>query len=66
VDYRVRRIAIWGTGWFKAAVNPVFTWNFAVEGLHNVVQKVPPVVANPTPEAAVFAFTCLSFTGTGC
>src|SRR5436305_3423364 len=58
-------LLIWGTGWFKAAVNPVFTWNYAVEGLHNVVQKVPPVVAKPTSESAVFAFTYLSFTGTG-
>ena len=58
-------LLIWGTGWFKTAVNPIFTWNYAVEGLHNAVQKVPPVVAKPTPEAAVFAFTYLSFTGTG-
>ena len=30
-----------------------------------MIQKVAPVVAEPTPEAAVFAFTCLSYTGTG-
>src|SRR6201993_2859096 len=58
-------LLIWGTGWFKALVNPIFTLNYAVEGLHNVVQKVPPVVAKPTAEPAVFAFTYLSFTGTG-
>jgi lactate permease len=58
-------LLIWGTGWFKAAVNPIFTWNYAVEGLHNLVQKVPPVVAAPSKEAAVFTFTYLSFTGTG-
>ena len=55
-------LLIWGTGWFKTAVNPIFTWNYAVEGLHNVVQKVPPVVAKPSAEGAVFAFTYLSFT----
>jgi lactate permease len=33
--------------------------------LHNLVQKVPPVVAKPLPEAAVFAFTYVSFTGSG-
>jgi lactate permease len=58
-------LLIWGTGWFKALVNPIFTWNYQVPELHNVVQKVAPVVAKPTPEPAVFAFTYLSFTGTG-
>src|SRR5712691_6754338 len=38
-------LLIWGTGWFKALVNPVFAVNYPVEGLHNVVHKVPPVVA---------------------
>ncbi|WP_414472270.1 L-lactate permease [Microvirga sp. M2] len=58
-------VAIWGTGWFKALVNPIFIWNYPVPGLHNLVQKVAPIVANPTPEAAVFAFTYMSYTGTG-
>jgi len=58
-------LLVWGTGWFKAAVNPHFTWNYAVPGLHNMIDKVPPVVAKPTPEGAVFAFTWLSYTGTG-
>src|SRR5215510_11478078 len=58
-------LLIWGTGWFKSAVNPIFTWNYAVPGLHNMIDKVPPVAAKPTPEAATFAFTYLSFTGTG-
>src|SRR5215217_4503371 len=58
-------LLIWGTGWFKALVNPIFTWNYAVPGLHNMINKVAPVAARPTPEAALFAFTYLSFTGTG-
>src|SRR5262249_13322042 len=58
-------LLIWGTGWFKALVNPVFTVNFPIEGLHNLVEKVPPVVAMPAAEAAVFSFTYLSFTGSG-
>jgi len=58
-------LLVWGTGWFKSAVNPIFTLNYPVAGLHNLVQKVPPVVAKPAPEGAVFAFTYLSFTGTG-
>jgi len=58
-------VAIWGTGWFKALVNPIFTWNYPIPGLHNMVQKVAPIVANPTAEPAVFAFTYMSYTGTG-
>ncbi|MBN8971289.1 MAG: L-lactate permease [Xanthobacteraceae bacterium] len=58
-------LLIWGTGWFKAAVNPIFTWNYAVPELHNMINKVAPIVAKPTPEAAVFSFQYLSFTGTG-
>ena len=58
-------LLIWGTGWFKSLVNPIFTWNYPVVGLHNLVQKMPPVVAKPASEGAVFAFTYLSFTGSG-
>ncbi len=56
---------IWGNGTFKAWANSVFTWNYPVPELHNMINKVPPVAAKPTPEGAVFAFTYLSFTGTG-
>jgi lactate permease len=56
---------IWGSGWFKTWANSIFTWNYAVPDLHQMINKVPPVAAKPTPEGAVFAFTYLSFTGTG-
>ena len=58
-------VAVWGTQGFKNLVNPFFTWSYPVAGLHNLVQKVPPVVAKPAAEAAVFTFTFLSYTGTG-
>jgi lactate permease len=58
-------LLIWGTGWFKNFVDSTFIWKYPIEGLHNLVQKVPPVVAKPLPEAAVFAFTYVSFTGSG-
>jgi lactate permease len=58
-------LLIWGTDWFKAAVNPIFTWNYPVPELHQMINKVPPVVPAPTKESAVFSFTYLSFTGTG-
>ncbi|MES2601686.1 MAG: L-lactate permease [Pseudomonadota bacterium] len=56
---------IWGTGSFKTWANAIFTWNYPVPDLHNLINKVPPVAAKPTPEGAVFSFTYLSFTGTG-
>ena len=58
-------LLIWGTGWFKAAVNPIFTWNYPVPELHNMINKVAPVVPTPTKESAIFSFTYVSFTGTG-
>jgi lactate permease len=56
---------IWGNGAFKSWANSIFTWNYPVPELHQMINKVPPVAAKPTPEGAVFAFTYLSFTGTG-
>jgi lactate permease len=37
-----------------------------VPGLHNLVIRVPPVTAAPTPYAAVFLFNWLSASGTAC
>jgi lactate permease len=56
---------IWGNGGFKTWANSIFTWNYPVPELHNMINKVPPVALKPTPEGAVFGFTYLSFTGTG-
>jgi lactate permease len=56
---------IWGNQAFKTWANAIFTWNYPVPELHNMINKVPPVAAKPTPEGAVFGFTYLSFTGTG-
>ena len=58
-------LLIWGTGAFKALVNPFATWNYPVPALHNMINQVPPVAAQPKPEGAVFAFTWLSYTGSG-
>jgi lactate permease len=56
---------VWGNGAFKSWANSIFVWNYPVPDLHNMINKVPPVAARPTPEGAVFGFTYLSFTGTG-
>ena len=37
-----------------------------VPGLHNLIQRVPPVTAAPAPYAAIFTFNWLSASGTAC
>ncbi len=58
-------VFIWGLPAVKAFWNGVFAPAFPIEGLHNLVQKMPPVVKAPTKEAAVYSFGLLSATGTG-
>ena len=55
----------WGTDAIKKVLNAYATCNYPVPELHNMINKVAPVVATPTKEAAVFAFTWLSYTGSG-
>jgi lactate permease len=55
----------WGTDAVKGVLNAYASWNYPVPGLHNMINKVAPVVATPTKEGAVFAFTWLSYTGSG-
>ncbi|MDA9501756.1 L-lactate permease [Bradyrhizobium sp. CCBAU 11357] len=56
---------IWGNGAFKTWANAIFVWNYPIPELHQMINKMPPVAPGPTKESAVFAFTYLSFTGTG-
>ncbi len=58
-------LLLWGTDWFKGLVNPWATLSYEVPGLNNMIAKVAPIAATPTPEKAVFAFTWLSYTGSG-
>jgi lactate permease len=58
-------LLLWGNDAFKKLVNAYTTWSYAVPELHNMVYQVPPVTPQPKPEAAVFSFTWLSYTGTG-
>jgi lactate permease len=55
----------WGLPRFSTWMDAKTTIKIAVTGLHNVVLRVPPVVAAPTPEPAVFNLNWLSATGTG-
>jgi lactate permease len=54
----------WGLPQVKEALNAISAPTFAVPGLHLMVQRVPPVVAAPAAEAAVFTLNWLSATGT--
>ncbi len=58
-------LSVWATDWFKQMVNPIFGPSIPIEGLNNAIERVPPIVAEAAPEAAVFKFTFLSYTGTG-
>jgi lactate permease len=58
-------LSLWGFDAVKAFLNSLFAPAFPVAGLHNLVFRMPPVVAMPTPEPAVFTFTLLSYSGTG-
>jgi lactate permease len=43
----------------------LYSPKFAIEGLHKLVEKMPPVVPKPTTEAAEYVFGLLSATGSG-
>jgi lactate permease len=58
-------LLLWGTNAVKGVLNAYATWNYPVPGLHNMINKVAPVVPAPTKEGAVFSFTWLSYTGSG-
>ena len=58
-------VFVWGLPPVKAWLNSIFAPNFPISGLHNLVEKMPPVVRAPTKEAAVYSFALLSATGTG-
>ncbi|WP_374555316.1 L-lactate permease [Aquitalea pelogenes] len=55
----------WGSPNVKKALDAIFTLDIQWPGLHNLVQKMPPVVAKPHVEAAIYKLNLLSTTGTG-
>lgn len=58
-------VFLWGLPSFSSWIDARTTIKLPISGLHNIVLRMPPVVAAPTPEAAVFNFNWLSATGTG-
>ncbi len=49
----------------RAGLDSIWAAKIPVTGLNGLVQKMPPVVASPHVEAAVYTFNPLSATGTG-
>lgn len=58
-------VFIWGLPSVKTYLNGLYAPAFPMAGLHNMVEKMAPVVSKPTKEAAVYTFNLLSATGTG-
>ena len=58
-------VFLWGLPSVKAALDAISRPMLPISGLHLMVERVPPVVVQPAPEAAVFAFNWLSASGSG-
>jgi lactate permease len=58
-------VFLWGLPSVKNYLNTLYAPSFPMAGLHNLVEKVAPVVPKPTKEGAVYVLNLLSATGTG-
>jgi lactate permease len=57
-------VFLWGLPAVKAWLNSIFAPAYPIGGLHNMIERVPPVVPKLTKEGAVYVFGLLSATGT--
>jgi L-lactate transport len=58
-------VLLWGFKPWQAVLNSV-SFTFHWPALHNLVQRMPPVLPRPTPYAAVFNMNWLAASGTSC
>ncbi len=58
-------VFLWGIPQVKNLLNALSSPKLPVVALHNLIARVPPVVATAAPEPAVFTLNWLSATGTG-
>ena len=58
-------VFVWGLPPVKNALNGIYAPSFPIDGLHQLIEKMPPVVPKPTKEGAVYVFGLLAATGTG-
>ena len=73
-------VLVWGEPSVKAAINrftdsllpawvpqsPTVLNGITVPGLHNMIERIPPVTAKPAPYAAVYELNWLSAAGSAC
>jgi lactate permease len=58
-------VFLWGLPTVKVFLDKISIFKIPVAGLHNLIFRVPPVVAKPLAEAAVFNFNWVSASGSG-
>ena len=58
-------VFLWGLPSVKSFWDKISIFKIPVSGLHNLIQRVPPVVIKPTAEAAIFQLNWISASGTG-
>ena len=58
-------VFLWGLPSMKLWLDGLSVVRIPVPLLHNAIERVPPVVAAPHPEAAIYAVNWLSATGSG-
>jgi lactate permease len=58
-------VFLWGIPAWKKMLDAISVFKYDWPALHKVVQKMPPVAAKPTAEAAVYTLNWLSATGSG-
>lgn len=58
-------VLLWGYMPVRTLLERV-TATIQVPGLHNMIQRIPPVTAQPAPYAAIYTFNWLSAAGTSC
>ena len=58
-------VFLWGLPQVKNLLNGISLIKIPIPDLHNMIMRMPPVVAKPTAEAAIFNLNWLSATGSG-
>jgi lactate permease len=58
-------VFVWGLPTVKAQLDKWSAPKYPIIGLHQMVQRVPPVVRKPTAEGAIYSLNWMSATGSG-